>query len=223
MLIRGFLCAALSVLVSGPVMAKQPAPADNTRPRDPLAVQPGATAGTGQAEEIRQLKAAVARLEEQVKQLSGKSDQRDSQGRSHTACHSTPPCLTCCLAMTQRPVRQLQPRQKAKPNRPGECTQPGRTACRLRLPMKHSACMSGAGCSLTAAGMPPARRYNSAREASANCRTGPSCAGRGSASTARCTSISSGWRNLISPTTSTTTPPPAARLSAVQASRTSGQ
>ena len=81
MLIRGFLCAALSVLVSGPVMAQQLAPADNTRPRDPVALQPGATAGNGQAEEIRQLKAAVVHLQEQVNQLSSKPDPSNSQGR----------------------------------------------------------------------------------------------------------------------------------------------
>jgi len=69
MFIRGFLCAALSVLVSSPVMAQQPAPADNTRPRGPLAVQPEPAAGTGQAEEIRHLKAAVIHLQEQVNQL----------------------------------------------------------------------------------------------------------------------------------------------------------
>src|SRR5207245_3074964 len=48
---------------------------------DPVALQPGATAGNGQAEEIRQLKAAVVHLQEQVNQLSSKPDPSNSQGR----------------------------------------------------------------------------------------------------------------------------------------------
>ena len=78
-ILRACLCAAIGILVSGLVTAQQPAPADGTRARDALPVQPAITAESGQAKEIRQLRAAVCHLQEQVNQLSGKPEQRDSR------------------------------------------------------------------------------------------------------------------------------------------------
>ena len=133
------------------------------------------------------------------------------------------PYLILCLRMPPFLGARLPARQAARANRTGECKRTGRMVYRLQPPTMPSASMWEVGFKLMPAGTAPARRCNSAREASANCRMEPSFAGRGFASTARCTSTSSGWRNLILPTTLTTTPPPKARPLAVPASRTSGR
>jgi phosphate-selective porin OprO and OprP len=88
-MIRAFLCAALSVLIGGRLMAQQPAPADGTGAKGSLPIQP-VPANNRQAEEIRQLKAAVSHLQEQVKQLSNKSSLEDNQERVPQPIQSIP-------------------------------------------------------------------------------------------------------------------------------------
>jgi hypothetical protein len=88
-MIRALLCAALSVLIGGRLMAQQPAPADGTGAKGSLPIQP-VPANNGQAEEIRQLKAAVSHLQEQVKQLSNKSSLEDNQERVPQPIQSIP-------------------------------------------------------------------------------------------------------------------------------------